>query len=112
MENGPIPVDVAESMMKEYDLYMQAHGIDMTKQTQSVSFKGKELMSWLTGVMPYADELRVCLGAYADGLPFASRTTVILWPYKDGQPATQPFAAGKDGESDKIPPYNTGGLNP
>ena len=112
MENGPIPVELADSMIREYSLYMQAHSIDMSKQTQSVSFTGKELMTWLTQVMSNADELRICLGAYGKNEPDSNRTTVILWPYKDGQPATQPLSAGKDGDSGKIPPYNQGGLNP
>jgi hypothetical protein len=99
-------------MMKEYNLYMLSHGINMLKQTQSVSFTGNELMAWLNEVMPYTDELRVCLGAYSNIIPLDIRTNVILWPYKDGQPATRPIAAGKDGNDEKIPPYNNGGLNP
>lgn len=112
MENGPISVELADSMILEYIKYMQDEGIDMGKQTHSVSFTGKELMSWLSNVMPYADELRVCLGAYGKIESNAGRMTVILWPYKDGQPASQPLSAGKDGDSGKIPPYNQGGLNP
>jgi hypothetical protein len=112
MKNGPISVELAEAMMKEYVLYMEAHHVDMNNQTNSISFTGGELIAWLSKVMPYADELRVCLGAYPKDDPNASRTTVILWPYKNGQPATQPYTEGKDGGDGKVPPYNQGGLNP
>jgi hypothetical protein len=112
MKNGPIPVEMAESMMKEFDHYMRSRGIDMGKQTQSVSFSGQEMMNWLKNVMPYADELRICFGAYPGNEPSPNRITVILWPYKDGQPANQPVVVGKDGDGEKIPPYNQGGLNP
>jgi hypothetical protein len=113
MENRPISVDVATAMMTEYVNYLKQHGIDPDKQTQSVSFAGKELMDWLAQTMPFADELRICLGVYPKGEPAAGRITAILWPYKNGQPATQAFSEGKDGNPPPpIPPYNQGGLQP
>ena len=115
MENGPIPVDVANAMIQEYLLYMQSKGIDMDKQTHSVSFTRDRLMDWLSKTMPDADELRVCLGAYGKDDENAGRITVILWPYKDGQPTTQPLSEGKDApppSDPPTPPYNNGGLNP
>jgi len=112
MENRPIPVSEANLMIQEFIRYMPAHDMDPFKQTQSVSFTGKELMSWLTQTMPYADELRVCLGVYPPGNPNAGRITVILWPYKDGEQASQTLTEGKDGGPDKIPPYNQGSLHP
>ncbi len=111
MANEPIPVSIAISMMEEYILYMRAKGIDMEKQTHSISFTSKELMTWLNETMPVADELRVCLGAYGKNESNAGRITVILWPYKDGQPTMLPFLESKDAPS-PTPPYNTGGLNP
>ena len=112
MENCPIPVDVANKMIEEYINYLKQLGIDPDRQSQSVSFTGKELMAWMTQTMPFADELRVCLGVYPKGESNAGRITVILWPYKNGQPATRPLSEGKDGTDEKVPPYNNGGLNP
>lgn len=116
MENeGPIPVSVANTMIQDYILYMQSKGIDMDKQTHSVSFTRDKLMDWLNKTMPDADELRVCFGAYGKGESNAGRITVILWPYKDGEPTTQPVYEGKDAPPPPpppTPPYNNGGLNP
>jgi hypothetical protein len=114
MENRPIPVSVANEMIAEYTAWLRQQGIDPEKQSQSISFTGKELMSWLSGVMPVADELRICLGVYPKTDPNAGRITVILWPYKDGQPATQPVTDGKDTPPPPPPvdPYNQGSLNP
>jgi len=112
MENRPIPVNVANVMKEDYVIYLKKHGVDPFKQSQSVSFAGKELMAWMAQTMPYADELRVYLGVYPPTDPNAGRITVILWPYKNGKPATQPVSEGKDGDSTPIPPYNQGGLEP
>lgn len=107
-------MEVANAMIQEYTRYMESQGIDMHKQTVSVSFTGPELMSWLRDVMSYSDELRVCLGAYGKEDSNAGRITVILWPYKDGAPATQPYLQGKDAPPPPppTPPYNQGGMNP
>ncbi|MGZ8549053.1 MAG: hypothetical protein ACXWV2_00265 [Chitinophagaceae bacterium] len=114
MENCPIPVDVANKMIEEYLNYLKQLGVDPNKQSQSVSFTGKELMAWMSQTMPFADELRVFLGVYPKGEPNAGRITVILWPYKDGKPAAQAYSEGKDAPPPPppIPPYNNGGLNP
>ncbi len=115
MENGPIPASVAFAMIEEYLVYMRSKGIDMDKQTHSVSFTKDKLMDWLGKNMIPADELRICLGAYGKGDENAGRITVILWPYKDGQPTTQAYSEGKDAPPPPPPPtdpYNGGGLNP
>jgi hypothetical protein len=111
MPNKPIPVSTANDMIRGYISFMTKLGVDMKKQTQSVSFTGAALMGWLSSTMPYADELRVCMGIYPPGHDHAGRTTVILWPYKNGKPATKPISAGKDGGGDDedIDPYNEGG---
>ena len=115
MKNHPIPVSEANAMIGEYLNYLKQHGIDPEKQTQSISFTGVELMSWLRSNMHDPDELRICLGVYPAGHENAGRITAILWPYKDGKPATQ--AALVEGKDDPPPPpptepYNAGGLNP
>lgn len=108
----PIPASTANDMIKAYFDYMTKLGVDMKKQTQSVTFTGSTVMTWLTEVMPRADELRVFMGVYPEGHDQAGRTTVILWPYKDGQPATKPIEGkgGDDGED--FDPYNDGQGNP
>ena len=93
MPNQPIPVAQAQEMLKTYTSSMQKLGVDMQKQTQSVSFKLPELMAWLTKMTELADEIRVCMGDYPPGDAQAGRTTVILWPYKNGEPAKYPAAA-------------------
>lgn len=115
MENGPIPVSVANTMIQDYILYMQSQGINMDKQTHSISFTRDKLMDWLKKTMPDADELRVCLGAYGKGDKNAGRITVILWPYKNDEPTTQAVYEGKDApppSQPPTPPYNQGTLNP
>ena len=113
MANRPIPVEQANAMISEYISYMEKLGVDMTKQTQSVSFTSKEFYTWLTSVLQYMDELRVCIGVYPDGTG-AGRITTILWPYKDGKPARKPKVEGKGGGDDDedVEPYNEGGPNP
>lgn len=102
MANKPIPVSDADTMIQEYIKYIQ-NPVDMSKQTQSVSFTGPELMTWLNQTMPNADEIRVCFGIYPEGHAKAGRITVILWPYKGGEQAkTNP----------PIPPYNEGQGHP
>jgi hypothetical protein len=105
----PISTKTANDMIKGYFDYMTKQGVDMNKQTQSVSFTGSTVMEWLAGVMPRADELRVFMGFYPEGHVQAGRTTVILWPYKDGKPASKPMGAGKGGdEGDGTDPFNEG----
>ena len=113
MANRPIPVDQANAMITEYISYMEKLGVDMTKQTQSISFTSREFYQWLTGVLQYMDELRVCIGVYPDG-EHAGRITSILWPYKNGKPAKKPKVQGKGGGDDDedLEPYNVGSLNP
>ena len=116
MENqGPIPVSVANTMIQNYIDYMQSQGIDMNKQTHSVSFTRDKLMDWLSKTMPDADELRVCLGAYGKDDEKPGRITVILWPYKNDEPTTQTAYEGKDAPPPPpppTPPYDGGQLNP
>lgn len=115
MKNHPIPVSEANAMIEEYLKYLKDNGIDPGKQTQSISFTGTELMTWLETNMKDPDELRVCLGVYPPGHENAGRITAILWPYKDGKPATtKALAEGKDDPPPPPPtePYNAGGLNP
>ena len=103
MANQPIPVSRANGMIQDYITYMEGLGVNMSQQTQSVSFDGNILQQWLSDVMPFADELRVFLGA--SGAGDALRITVILWPYKNGQPAMQP---GEGAGSTAINPFNEG----
>ena len=110
MANRPIPIDEANAMIQQYSSYMKGLGVDMAKQTHSVSFTAPEFLSWLDEVKPYTDEFRIFMGDYPSGKPDAGRTTVIIWPYKDGQPATKP--EGKDGGGNGIPTYNQGGMHP
>ena len=114
MANHPIPVKQANEMITQYLVYMKSLGVDTAKQTHSVSFTSKELLNWLSEVMPYADELKVCLAEYPNGYEHAGRMTTILWPYRDGRPATRPKIEGKGGGDDdeEIPPYNDGTLDP
>ena len=109
MPNQPIPVPKANAMIEAYFSYMEAHSVDMAKQTQSVSFTGPELLAWMNTVMPYSDELRIFMGEYLPNDEFAGRTTVILWPYKDGKPARR---LGGGDPDDFFQPYNVGTLNP
>lgn len=134
----PIPPSQGTAMIKTYEAYMRTLGVDMKKQTHSVSFKLPELMAWLSKMAPIADEIRVFMGDYPDGAQEAGRTTVILWPYKDGRPArttdsslaseTDPElppaddlgngdddgSEGPGDDKDGLPadPFNDGGLNP
>lgn len=102
MANRPIPVSDANNMIQEYLNYIK-NPVDMSKQTQSVSFTVPELKAWLDQTMPNIDEIRVCFGIYPVGHAQAGRITVILWPYKDGQPGkTNP----------PTPPYNEGSGRP
>ena len=89
--------------MQEYVSYMTNLGVNMSQQTQTVSFDPAILAQWLNNVLPHTDELRVCLGVYTPGEADAGRITVILWPYKNGQPATDPTARGTE-----IEPFNEG----
>src|SRR5215207_9541056 len=86
MPGKPITKATADEMITEYIGYMSGLGVDMTNQTQSVSFTGITVMSWLNKRMSEADELKVFMGLYPPGHIKAGHTTVILWPYKDGQP--------------------------
>lgn len=111
MANRPIPVAEANSMMEEYVSYMQ--GLGAGNQSQYISFTAQELLNWLSDVMPFTDELRICEGIYPVGHSSAGRITVILWPYKDGNPATKPLTDGKDGgDNTVLKPYNDGTSGP
>ena len=101
MADQPIPVGTANTQMTEYVTYMTGLGVNMSKQTKTVSFGGTALTQWLTTVMPFADELRVCLGVYPTGATRAGRINVILWPYRNGAPAV-------DGGGITIQPFNDG----
>lgn len=105
----PIPASTAKDMIKAYFDYMTKQGVDMSKQTQSVTFTGSAVMTWLGEVMPRTDELRVFMGRYPEGHDQAGRTTVILWPYKDGNPSTKPMTDGKGGSGEEeFDPFNDG----
>jgi hypothetical protein len=108
MANQPIPIETANEMIAAYISYMKSHGIDMDKQTQSVSFTFNELQAWLNSIAPYSDELRVCMGVYTSGKN-AGRITTILWPYKNGEPATELSGSGPSGG---LQPYNEGNGTP
>jgi hypothetical protein len=110
MANKPISVAMANAMIQQNISYMSGLGVNMANQTESVSFDGRTLQQWLTGVMPYADELRICLGVYPPGNPNAGRITTILWPYKNGQPATMPSVGA--GAAALIEPFNEGQQHP
>lgn len=111
MANRPIPVSEAEQMMEQYVSYMQS--LNQSDQTQYISFTAQELLNWLTAVMPYCDEIRICEGLTPEEHPQAGKITAIIWPYKDGQPATKPKDGNGGGDGDdKISPYNDGALGP
>ncbi|RYG53062.1 MAG: hypothetical protein EOO01_05345 [Chitinophagaceae bacterium] len=137
MPNRPISITEANTMIKAYNTYMQALGVDMKKQTESVGFTLSSLLDWLNKInnAGLADEIRICMGEYPDGNAQAGRTTVILWPFKDGQPARYPAEEtattaginGDEGEEDdedgnapppppppgkEVDPYNDGQLHP
>jgi hypothetical protein len=114
MANRPIPVSEANQMIKLYLDYMTGLGVDMNKQTTSVSFSAPELLDWMATVKPYTDEFRIFNGVYPQGHTQAGRITSIIWPYKDDQPATKPVEEeGKGGGSgNPIPPFNDGHTRP
>ena len=99
-------------MISGYIAYMTKLGVDMQKQTQSVSFTSPEMLRWMNEVFKYTDEFRICLGVYPDTHPQAGWITTIIWPYKEGKPATEPETPGKDGGTVPIKPYNEGQHNP
>jgi hypothetical protein len=111
MAGKTIPAATADEMIKAYFDYMTKLGVDMNKQTQSVSFTGDTVMNWLNVIMPKADELKIFMGTYPAGNPQAGRTTVILWPYKDGKPVTG-SGAGLRGGPDPEDPFDDGTLGP
>jgi hypothetical protein len=112
MPGKPISVTDANDMITAYIDYMTHLGVDMNKQTQSVSFTSSTLMSWLNGVMPKADELRIFMGTYPPGHAQAGHTSVILWPYKDGQPLPSDSGLAMRGGGDSVLPFNYGVGNP
>jgi hypothetical protein len=114
MANRPIPVSEANRMIETYISYMTKLGVDMSKQTASISFTEPALSTWMAEVRPYADEFRICEGVYPPDHEAAGRITVIIWPYKDGKPATRPAEEEGvgGGPSTPIPPYNEGGRIP
>jgi hypothetical protein len=101
MADQPIPVSDATAMINEYISYMTSLGVNMNNQTQSTSFGGTDLTTWLNTVMAYADELRIFNGRYPAGHANAGRTTVILWPYYHNAPAV-------DNKGKTIEPLNEG----
>jgi hypothetical protein len=107
MAGMTISTGTANDMITNYNDYMKDLGVDMDNQTQNVSFTGGSIMTWLTGVMQYSDELRIFMGRYAEdiGTSNAGRTTVIVWPYSNGVPA-------RDNNNNAIDPYNEGSLRP
>ena len=113
MPNEPIPVTRANEMIDEYVTYMKKLGVDMSKQTHTVSFTSRELMDWMQLVGPHTDEFKICYGNYPSGEARSGRNTVIIWPFKNGLPANWPAGEGKDGGGGSlIKPYNEGHLNP
>jgi hypothetical protein len=96
MAGQTISVGTADDMISDYNDYMTNLGVNMEKQTQSVSFTASAVMEWLSQVMGSADELRVFIGLYPPEHEKAGRTTIILWPYLNDQPLenTDPFNDG------------------
>jgi hypothetical protein len=107
-----IPVSTANDMTRLYVDFMTKLGVDMNRQTQSVSFTNSDLMDWLATVKPFTDEMRIFMGVYPEGHAQAGRTTVILWPYKDDKPAAAPLTIGKGNGDDDFDPYNEGAGHP
>ena len=105
MPDQPIPASTADVMIAEYISYMTGLGVNMNNQTQSTSFGGTDLTTWLGTVMPFADELRIFNGRYPAGHANAGRTTIILWPYYHGAPA-------EDNKGAAIQPLNEGAGRP
>ena len=115
MPNKPIPVKDATAMMKAYVSYMTGLGVDMTQQTQTVSFGSQDLSKYISDTLPYADEFRICFGQYLPGQENAGRLTTIIWPYKDGKPAVYPSIGDGEGLGDPggpVYPYNEGNGRP
>ena len=113
MAKRPIPVSEANRMIELYLDYMRNLGVDMNKQTVSVSFTSPDLLQWMNSVQAYTDEFRICEGLYPPEHSYAGRITTIIWPYKNGAPATKPTEEGKSGGSgNPIPPFNEGRPNP
>ena len=104
MANKPISVSRANQLISEYRAYMIGLGVDMSSQTQAVSFNAGILAQWLNNVLPNTDELRISLGVYPSGEGNAGKLTVALWPYKNGQPATEEVG----GVAVEIEPFNEG----
>ena len=108
MANQPISVETANQMIASYITYMKNLGVDMERQTESVSFSSPGLINWLNEVAPYCDEIRIFNGLYGSG-DHDQRTTVILWPYRNGQPATRQQSINGD---NYVNPLNEGELHP
>lgn len=112
MANRPISIKEANDMIQLYLSYMTGLGVDMNKQTQSVSFT-PELLSWMKTIdTKDYDEWRVCFGVYPSLDSQKGRMTVILWPYKDGKPANKPDAGKSGGGGSGYNPFNQGQGNP
>jgi len=109
MANQPIPINQANAMMSLYLSYMKSLGA--AYQTQYIIFTAKELHAWLTEVLPYADEIRVCEGMNLPAHAQAGSLTVIFWPYKNGEPAVLP-GNGNAGDDPRLQPYNDGHVSP
>ena len=108
MASQPITISRANKLITEYRDYMIGLGVDISSQTQTVSFNAAVLAQWLNNVLPNTDELRICMGVYPSGEADAGRITVALWPYKNGQPATEEVG----GVTTEIEPFNVGSLHP
>ena len=80
MANQPIPPEQAKAMMATYLSYMSGLGVDMKKQTHTVSFDSATLLKWMMDVAPYSDEFRLCEAVYPPNHPNAGRLTVVIWP--------------------------------
>ena len=105
MANGnQITSETANAMIAAYMKYMQALGVDMTKQTHYETLDLKPFADWLQQFVSQASELRLYPGVYPDGEQ-AGRLTVIAWPYNGDVPSAKL-------NGDGFPPYNVGGLSP
>lgn len=109
MANQPIPVEKATLMMQQYVAYMTGLGVDMSQQTQTVSFNANDLKHWIDDVLPFTDEFKICMCVYPPTDADAGRSTVAIWPYKDGSPARTDSGRGVPAE---IEPFNMGTLEP
>ncbi len=112
MSGKPIPSSTASAMINKYVDHVQRLDVDAKKKTQYVSFTLSSFLEWLNQVAPSSDELRICLGIYADDSSEPGRVTTIIWPYKNGKPAAKPIEGKDGGDGSGHDPYNDGHGNP